>query len=52
MPVRWVYASLYFIGIFLLGRGIHEQSLPPMTYMAFGVAIICGAACIQLSEKK
>lgn len=52
MPVKYVYASLYFIGIFLLARGIHGYSLPPMAHIAFGLSIIFGAASIQLSEKK
>lgn len=51
MPIRWVYAALYFIGIFLLSHGVQGQDMPPMTHLAFGVAIVAGLACIQLSEK-
>ena len=52
MPVSWSYAALYFMGIFLLARGLHQQEMPPVSLVVFGVGIICGAACIQLSEKK
>ncbi len=52
MPVKWVYASLYYVGIFLLSYGVRQQDMPPMAHMAFGLGIICGVACIQLSEKQ
>lgn len=52
MSVNWIYVCLYFIGIFLLARGVQQQDLPPMAHMAFGVAIVSGLAFIQLSEKK
>ncbi len=52
MTINWIYACLYFIGVFLLARGVQQQDMPPIAYIAFGVGIICGLACIQLSEKK